>query len=176
MLLSAAGGSGAFALYAIGLQWFALALFLPGIVVRVILPQLVRSRRERTSEAPRLLVHRGLAASAIAGLVVAGLGCAVAPLVLQLYGEHYSLKVTFIAVFLAAAIPTMLSGVVGTALIAANRHWFWTGATLLWLVVLVAVAQALRDRMEWGSGFALLCANCILLVAGLAIGRRLRVL
>src|SRR5690606_31752242 len=40
-------GEHTFAAYSIGLQWFALALFIPGMISRVVLPRLIREEKNQ---------------------------------------------------------------------------------------------------------------------------------
>ena len=55
IILHSAEGTRNFALYSIGLHWYSLALLLPGMVSRVILPRLVRASGQSTAQSKKIV-------------------------------------------------------------------------------------------------------------------------
>ena len=160
MILGGPGGEHAFALYSIGMQWFALALLLPGMISRVTLPRLVRI--DLSSEAgaadSRTLVRRGAVVTILSGVAVAAGGIAAGPWLLWMYGASYDAGRWFIAAFLLAAVFSAPANLLGNAIIARDGQWRWLLLTLVWLAALLAAGRFSISVGAWAGavsqGFA----------------------
>ncbi|WP_027950391.1 oligosaccharide flippase family protein [Haliea salexigens] len=122
-LIFAASGEIEFALYSIALQWFALGLFLPGMVSKVLLPRLVRIGESDF----RQVVRRGTAMAVVPAVLFAFFGLLFAPWLIRLYGSQYSSFAYVIPAFLAVAALNAPINTIGNAIVAKNGqlHWLW---------------------------------------------------
>jgi O-antigen/teichoic acid export membrane protein len=173
IILSTPGGDREFALFSIGLQWFALAMVIPGIIAAVSLPKIVRSLTGRAgSERTRQIVRSSsLCALGIAAAIATG-GLVLETALLGLYGEEYRVEGRFIALYLLAGIVAAPTNSVGNAIVATDRQWHWLGLTVLWASVLASTAFALRDRSVWGGAVTYMAAYAVLMAASTVLARR----
>lgn len=175
MILEETEGEREFSLYAIGLQWYALALFIPGMVSRVVLPRLVRSRAGKVDSDSGLLVHRASLASLVAASSVSLLGLIASPWILKLYGAEYSVDTWLLGAFLLAAIPSAPVNVVGNAIVAADGQRAWLLLTMVWFAVLMLSSSMLANRGAFGGAAALFISSLILGVLAVSLARARRV-
>lgn len=141
ILLSAPDGAHGFALYSIGMQWFALALLIPGITSRVLLPKFVREGDHRKS---RGLLWHGVAlavAASTAGLLFFG---SLGPWLMRLYGEAYAAPPWFLAAFLGAAVLSAPANPIGNAIVAKDGQIAWLLLSSGSFLVLMSVAWLAR--------------------------------
>lgn len=132
-----------FALYTIGLQWFALALFIPGMISRVLLPVFVKSRLRPASDDAKNLVRRGAMITLGAAVCIALLGSAASPWIAGIYGASYQAEAWALASFLLAAIPSAPANTVGNAIIAGDGQRAWLLISLVAFLVLIVSAKLL---------------------------------
>ena len=132
-----------FALYTIGLQWFALALFVPGMISRVLLPVFVKSRFRPASDDAKNLVRRGAMITLGAAVCIALLGSAASPWIAGIYGASYQAEAWALASFLLAAIPSAPANTVGNAIIAGDGQRAWLLISLVSFLVLIVSAKLL---------------------------------
>jgi O-antigen/teichoic acid export membrane protein len=175
MLLSHPSGEHEFRLFAIGLQWYALALMLPGMVSRVILPRLVRSRLESGAEISlrvRTVTRNGVGASLIAALVVCLAAALLSPWLWSLYGINDNRGAWLIVVFLCAAIPAAPANTIGNAIVANDGQWTWFGISGAWFVCLMWAAKELLPFGAIGGAVALLCGSLLMSVLSVSVAYR----
>lgn len=153
MILRGPDGEYAFALYSIGLQWFALALLIPGMLSRVVLPRLVRTdmSSEQGVGASREMVRRGASLALVSAACVAILGVALGPWLVDIYGAKYDAGRWFIAAFMAAAILSAPANLVGNAIVARDGQATWLLLTLAWLATLLAVGGFSLPMGAWAG-------------------------
>lgn len=178
MILAGPGGEHAFALYSIGLQWFALALLLPGMISRVVLPRLVRTdtRSEQGEEVGRMLVRRGALITLTAAAGVAIVGIALGPWLLEMYGDKYDAGRWFIAAFMLAAILSSPANLVGNAIVARDGQVKWLFLTLAWLAALLTAAKFALPLGAWAGAVSQGAAASVLSALALFSARRSRLI
>jgi O-antigen/teichoic acid export membrane protein len=146
-------GARPFAIYAVGMQWFGLALVLPGIVSRIVLPRVVRMGANSPVERKQL-VRRSALVSALAAVVLALLGAFFGSSVMGLYGSDYSENRWVIACYLAAAIFSAPANTLGNAIVADDGQKVWLMLTILWLVTLLVAGAAVAPFGHWAGALA----------------------
>ncbi|WP_417539794.1 oligosaccharide flippase family protein [Marinobacter sp.] len=174
IILSGPSGTENFALYAIGVQWMALALFLPGMVSRVLLPRLVRvqfERQEDGSESRKLVTSSVILVLALASLI-AVMGSALSPWLTGLYGASISITPWMFAGFLVAAIPSAPANTVGNAIVARNGQLTWLVVTCLWFFFLVTLTLLFSDLGVWAGALSHGGASLVLTVVSIYLARR----
>jgi len=162
-LVLSQSGSVQFSLYAIGLQWYAFALFIPGVISRVLFATQVRiaqSQKKGSRNERNKLLASGIKANLISSLLFFSIGAPFSPILIRLYSEEYSSGYLVIVAFLAAGVSFSITNVIGDVLIAENRQIQKMYATVAWLVLLVTLAYFTAGRG------ALIAATCFL-VSGL---------
>lgn len=141
IILWGPSGEYGFALYAIGFQWFALVLFVPGMVTRVLLPIFIRARLENSSNLCSNLLKQGLLLTIFSAIVVSVLGASISPFLIKLYGVNYDVNTWFIALFMIAAIPSAPANTLGNAIVAHDGQKIWLAITLIWFMCVVLVSS-----------------------------------
>ena len=96
IILSGESGEYQFALYSIGLQWFSLVLFIPGMVSRVILPRLVRDAASKIKSKGLTLTTQASFLAAVAAVFTATAGSLLSPFILELYSNEYRVNAWFL--------------------------------------------------------------------------------
>lgn len=172
IILAGPAGEHGFALYTIGLQWYALALFVPGMVSRVLLPRLVRSRLQDGTDGSRALVRKGATAALFSVALISIGGFFFSPWLLELYGSDYRVDKWLLGAFLLAAIPSAPVNTVGNAILAAQGQRTWFVLTLLWFLLVVVTARALGEHGAWGGAGSLGLSSLGLAGLALCVARR----
>lgn len=143
MILHGQGGEHAFALYVIGLQWFSLGSFLPGMISRVTLPRLVQTRSFTMSAASgKQLVKQCALMATTAAALMALFGLFFGPWILLIYGTNYGTDRWFVAAFLGAAVLSAPANAVGNAIVVNAGQNTWLVLTIFWLLVLLVSGAA----------------------------------
>lgn len=125
-----------FAIYSIGLQWFALAMFLPGLMSRAFFPMIIGlnktggGSRDATRDVARLAL--------LCALAISGAGALLSPQILRLYGHEYIGESGVVIAFLAAAVFASSVNIFGNYMISKDRNMAWLLITVGWAVALVA--------------------------------------
>ena len=168
ILLSQGNGAYQFSLYAIGLQWLSLALFLPGMITRVIFPKFVKTRREDCEERgqTKVLMRSGILYASLSGLIVCLLVALFGPLLINLYGEQYTGQRWLLLLFVVASLPLAPTGSIGNAIIANEGQNAWLLITMVWFSFLMVIAWLLRDM--GAVGMAVSYGICGLLMFSMA--------
>lgn len=167
-----------FALYVIGLQWFSLALLLPGMVSRVVLPRVVRSRLDAAVDTPHQaspLVRHGAYMTLALATATCIIGAILSPWLWPLYLVDYSQGAWLLVAFMAAAIPAAPANTLGNAIVADDGQVEWLVITGVWFVCLVFAASVSTSFGAWSGAIAHALANLsmILLVVKTTHRRKL---
>ncbi len=167
MILAGPDGEYAFALFSIGLQWYALALLIPGMISRVALPRLVAFRGEQEHGKSRRFVQTTAWLMIGFSLVVTVLAVVLGPWFAQLYGAAYDFGRLFIAAYMAAALILAPIHILGNAIHAVDGQWLLLRNTGLWFLVLIIGAQSAVavDAGGWSGCIALALAGAVHLIA-----------
>lgn len=175
ILLSDSAGEHEFRLYAIGLQWFGLALVLPGMVSRVILPRLVRSEMESGADddsRTKTITRNGVGASVAAALIVCLAAASLSPWLWSLYGINDEKGVWLIVVFSCAAIPAAPANTIGNAIVVKEGQWRWLAISGAWFVCLIWTAEELSPFGAFGGATALACASMLMSFLAFLVAHR----
>jgi len=170
ILLDSDNGEKTFALYSIGLQWYSLALLIPGMISRVVLPRLIRSRAQGGTSG-KVIIKTSVLVALGAAILVTGSAVLLGPWLGEIYGRSYSIDRLYIAAYMAAAAVSAPTNTLGNALHANNAQWLLLLHAAVWLVVLVTTSLVCvhLGLGEWGGslahGAAGLCA-CFLAYIG----------
>jgi O-antigen/teichoic acid export membrane protein len=165
MLLGGSSGEHEFRRFAIGLQWYALALMLPAMVSRVTLPRVVRARLESGAEnglSVKTVTRNGVSASVVAALVVCLAATLLSPWLWSLYGIHDDRGAWLIVVFLCAAIPAAPTTTIGHAIVVNDGQWSWLGISGAWFVCLIFASKELSPLGAFGGAAALAVASLLM--------------
>lgn len=151
IILHGINGTHNFALYSIGLQWYSLALLLPGMVSRVVLPRIIRISKEEDCEEPAKIVRFGIFSSSLAGSIVTMVAVSVGPFIGSMYGILYEVDRLFIAAYMGAALFSAPTNTIGNAILAYDKQLFWLKNTTLWFIFLLFTAFFLGkfDTGHW---------------------------
>jgi O-antigen/teichoic acid export membrane protein len=162
-----------FALYTIGLQWFALGMFLPGSVSRISVPKLVRSIETPKIDDPvKNHVILGMKLSLTSSIAVAAFGLLFSEQILDLYGNSYSSDLWFLGGFLFVAILASATQILGILIVVSNHQWSWFKLNLLFLVTVIVAALFFVKRGAWTGPIAFLIAYMSLLVLSIVVVKR----
>lgn len=172
IILSGPSGEHGFALYTIGLQWYALALFIPGMISRVLLPRIVRSRLGSSANDSRILVRNGTFITLFSAMTVSFTGFLFSPWILQLYGSSYQVDRWLLGTFLIAAIPSAPVNTIGNAIVAADGQTIWFLLTFCWLVVMFITAKALQQQGALAGACALGLSSLGMATLSIVVAKR----
>lgn len=147
-------GHQSFALYSIGLQWYALALFIPGMVARVLLPRLVKNKGLVSAKERKKLVATGALLATGAALAVSIVGGFLSPWLLHLYGQEYAVNRWLIGVFLFSAIPLAPANTLGNAILSDDGQRSWLALIALSFVCMTSAAVFLTSYGAFGGAIS----------------------
>ena len=166
IILSGDEGTRSFALYSIGLHWYSLALLLPGMVSRVVLPRLVRASAELAPEKPSEIVRPGILLALITGLSISLVAILFGPILGSMYGESYEIGRFFIAAYMGAALISAPTNTLGNAILASDGQVIWLKNMAVWFVVIIttALVASVLEFKEWTGCIAQSVSGVFLLV------------
>lgn len=130
-----------FSVFSIGLQWFSLALFIPGLISRVVLPRLIRQK----SGNKKMLVYSSITAFAFSVSFFLS-GFLAKEMLIGFYGDKYSSFSYVIGYFLAISIFYAPINTLSNAVLAKLGSKYWFYITLIWFLVLMAVFNTFLDK------------------------------
>ena len=172
MILNGQGGAHGFALYVIGLQWFSLGLLLPGMISRVMLPRLVRTKSSNVSAASgKKLVRQGSLMATAAAAMMALFAVFLGPWILSIYGTNYAADRWFIAAFLGAAVLCAPANTVGNAIVINEGQNTWLVLTFFWLIVLLVSGAAAAPLGALSGAVAQAAAAAVLTLMAVITAR-----
>lgn len=170
-LLRAPDPTISFAGLIIGLQWFALVQFLPGLVGRALFPDFVKASYDG-----RRLLRQGLGVSVLSALMVA-VGVAIfAPWIAAAYDPSAVAGGWILVAFAVAALPQSIANLVGGVLVARRLQHVWALLSLASYVILIVSAYVLGEGGAFGMAAALAASGAALAAGSVIIARRRRLL
>lgn len=131
-----------FSVYSIGLQWFALALFLPGMVSRVVLPRLIRGESKDNKEILRISCLISMAFSILIFLIV----FIFKSYIINFYGFKYKQYENILILFLLIAILYAPANTLGNAIVAKLGSIPWLIITIVWFLILMIVFYLIFEK------------------------------
>lgn len=165
IILHGVEGTYNFALYSIGLHWYSLALLLPGMVSRVVLPRLVRASGKYTEQSKEI-VRYGIFLAVSAAVLVSGMAILFGPYIGAMYGENYdAIGRLFIAAYMVAALMSVPTSTLGNAILARDGQFVWLRNTSAWFVVILTAAFITNAQGlgQWTGSIAHTVAGATLL-------------
>lgn len=142
LILSFSENKSLFASYAIGMQWFAFSLLIPGVIAKVLLPKLIRVRGDVKSVS--LILRSNIFLSVVASLLVCVICGFFSPLIMKLYGGGTEYSKYLIFYYVAAAIFVAPINIMSSAFIANGYQADWLGLTVVWFFSLIFFAFVFR--------------------------------
>lgn len=149
-----------FALYSIGLQWYSIALFLPTMISKVILPKLIKTSHKSSIHLLRknCWIVFGICFSfAICGLFAQ-------PLISAFYGEKYDIPKGLIFAYLCAATLSAPANIIGNTIIANNKEFEWLLIVICSFLTNLAISYFTLDLGAWMGALALSLSSLMLLI------------
>lgn len=173
IILASTGGAQAFVYYTIGLQWFALALLVPGMLSRVALPMMVRVRGATALDRSQMQRVTRITAllAVVSGAVMAVSAAALGPWIMSLYGGNYPASRWFIAAFMLAGVVLAPVNTIGNAIIAHNWQWQWLYITVLWFVALWTFGLIFQGYGQWVGPITLTGAALVMAFASTCVAK-----
>ncbi|WP_374945164.1 hypothetical protein [Sphingomonas sp.] len=164
-LLSHQSSAEQFNMFSVGMQWFALVLFIPLALGQAVFPRYIRMAHQQST--PARMIIQPVASTVAMLLVMAPFAALFTPLLILLYGNKYPFSPVFVVcVILAAAVAgaqTLLSHFV----IASRGAGTWMAASLIALSICIAClhvappATALAAVLVVGIAYGSLLALAI---------------
>lgn len=168
-LLKKISGDYEFALFSIGIQWYAIVLFLPGIMTRVVFAQQVKlaseknKKREKTAHLKINLIRNLLISSIFATLLIL-----IGPWIINLYGPKFTGMHHSLIGYLIAGVSGSAVNLVGNALVAEGRTRTWLILTTIWLLILVISSWIfIKHSGSLGIGIAYAISSTFLFLLAL---------
>ena len=127
-------GAHVFSAYSIGLQWFALALFLPGMISRVVLPRLIREDSNN-----KKVLRTACLIALLFSFSIFLIGSFFRNEIISFYGDSYTEYSNIIMGFLFVALLYAPANTLGNAIIAKLGSFPWFVITMLWFICLMLV-------------------------------------
>jgi O-antigen/teichoic acid export membrane protein len=146
-------GENAFVLYSIGMQWYALALVLPGMVSRVILPRIIRNTNSKNID-QKNLIRQGALLSVLIAIFIFLIGLLFSEKIIQIYGKQYYDNQWLIAGYLFAAILIAPANTIGNAIVASDGQHAWLLLTIMWILTLLSCGQLSNNYGAWAGAIA----------------------
>lgn len=131
-----------FSVYSIGLQWFALALFLPGMVSRVVLPRLIRGESKDNKGILRISCLISIVFSLIIFLIV----FIFKGYIIDFYGFKYKKYENILILFLLIAILYAPANTLGNAIVAKLGSLLWLIITIVWFLILIVIFYLIYEK------------------------------
>lgn len=123
----------AFAQFAIGMQWFALASALPFALAQAILPRYIRLAQ--SSAMPIRVILRPALITFGLVLALTVVAMLLTPLLSIIYGSNFQFSVLFVMLIMLTAAFSATAGVIGQSIIAFEGAGAWLRAYLVFLVI-----------------------------------------
>lgn len=162
MLLTNTSAQAEFTAYIVGLQWYTLALLIPGMVTRAAFPSLVRNADGEVSESARSALAFSLKWGLISAVIVAVCVVAASPILGTLYDESMVRGGSILWMFSIAALPSSIANAIGNALVASGYQVCWLSLTTLWFVFLLIFGWQFNQFGAYGTAGALFLSGFLL--------------
>lgn len=161
-----------FSIFSIGLQWFSLALFVPGLVSRVILPRVIK----QTTGIRKMLIYSSISAFLFSSVVFI-VGLLMENTLIGLYGNKYSSYPYIIGYFLGISVFYAPVNTLSNALLAKIGSKYWLYITLIWFVVLMIIFNIMVEEFPILSIiYAHIVSSVVMLALTIYICKRKRIL
>lgn len=172
IILNGSNGEYEFSLYIIGLQWFSLGLFLPGMISRVLLPRLIRSKNTDA----RLAVRQAGLFSLLAAVSIAVIGVIFGSYISAIYGDVLAINRWFVSAYLISAIVSAPANTIGNAIIANDGQAAWLLLISLWFVTLIISAYSFAGLGAWSGAIAHALSSSVLVFLAYVYSKKIKII
>lgn len=172
MILSTQNGNYEFALYSIGLQWFAFGMIIPGLTSRVVLPRVVRAAGLNSINNTRDISRIGALTALVAAVIMSLFVLLFGTQLIRLYGHHYDTHPWLIIAFVTIAVVTAPSNAIGNVIVARDGQFQWLLLTIFWFILVLFCSWFTRDLGTWSGAIALGAGGATLSCGAYSLGRR----
>lgn len=148
-----------FAKFSIGMQWYSLALFIPTIVSRVLLPYLIKNSNVSNVS----LIFKNCYLVSFFCLLLAVISYFLHPYIQTFYGKQYDISQYLIPTYLLAAAISASSNILGNFIISKNKEKRWLLFTTISFLILLFLIYAFKSINDW-IGIICIGANSLFLV------------
>ncbi len=159
ILLQSVNSMENFALFSIGLQWYSLALFIPTMLSKVILPYLFKNKNEDYT----VVLRSNCMIIMIFCLFLAIVAYFVYPYIIIFYKGVYSFSPFYIPLFLILAGISACCNIMGNVIIASNREYTWLSIVLITFMVLIFICYLFKNIGSYLGVLALGVSNFTML-------------
>ena len=123
MLSEGVNGYQQLAVLGVGMQWFNIAMFIPSVSSRVILPMLSEQTSLKSRSGVRNVLSISLRTNAICVIIPVFLLMIFSPFIVTMYGLEKPSAATVVTICLSSSLITALISPVANLLIASHRMW-----------------------------------------------------
>lgn len=165
-------GHGLFSIYAVGLQWFAFALLLPGILSKVLLPRFVRLNAAGAKIESKKLVRSSALISLAIALLVLFFGFLFSRSIGRMYNFSVDVSEYFLLAYLAVAVLVAPINVIGSSFVANGLHRYWLVLTSGWFILLLLCGFTLQHSKSYMGPLSLGISYAGFALAAYLVARR----
>jgi O-antigen/teichoic acid export membrane protein len=162
MLLWLSPSQFAFSGFIIGLQWFALVQFLPGMMSRAVFPLLVRANLPTDSRRALLMstsLSLGMALCVAVAIAISS------PFIVEYYDSRAIPDGAVLVAFAVAALPQAAVSIIANVLIVHGRQTVWLYLGIFSFGVQIAATFALSGCNALGAATSMFIAGLVLALA-----------
>ena len=124
------GGLSEFAIFSIGLQWYSLALFIPTMISKVLLPALIKG-----SSTKNTLKYNCLGIMSLC-VFLAYISYLIHPFIVGFYGVEYNISSFYIPIFFIIAGLNACCNILGNKIISSNNELVWLSIVFICFLAL----------------------------------------
>lgn len=163
-IVGALAGSKELGLYSVAVAWAEALHYLPGVLVMVQRPDLVRASRERAAEIASKIFRVAVVLGVLASIVLI---LAAPVLTVYVFGEDFRGSIDDLRILALGSVGIAALALLGNALVAQRRPILASAAEAVSFVAIVALDFLLVPR--WGGAGAALAATLAFTVGGVVV-------
>lgn len=168
LLVTTENGFEQMAILGAAMQWYAIALFLPGSLALVILPVSSNLAVTSSNQAFRGLIMKACLSSLVVMSPIALLIALFSPFIMELYGPGFSNGSVVLMILMCSGIFVAIQTTVGNTLSAKGKIWGQLVMNLSWAIIFVALAKIWISHGAIGIVSARALAYFVLMVGSIA--------
>lgn len=157
-----------FANFSIGMQWYSLALFIPTMVSRVLLPFLIKNKNDHTK-----LIFNNCYLVVFFCLFFSLMSYIMHPFINSFYGDQYGLHPFLIPSYLLAAAIGASSNILGNFIISKNKEIQWLYLVCVTFLTVLISCFLFKDYGEWVGSISLGVGSLVLVLCSIFIIKKI---
>jgi O-antigen/teichoic acid export membrane protein len=158
LLVNQPGGYNEMGIFNAANQWFAVIIFLPGVLGQVLLPILSESMNSQNSQSSRKVLILSLKINAITTIPLILVASILSPWIMAAYGPSFAAAWPVLIIVLVTSGILALLAPIGQIIVAGGRIWTGFAMNLGWAVVYIGMTYLMIDRGASGLAAARLFA------------------